>query len=150
MGFFHQNIKFLRLKQGFSSIQKWGDFLGEPAGKVREYENKSFPKEDFLMKLREKLNVNLDLLLTLELNEFNYDKIFHPPEEKESGEAKKSQTSEVFNLLMQAKNISDLNEKNKLIDQAIVSTNKIIDENAELKNELIISIKKRQDIIDNL
>ncbi|MEM6734499.1 MAG: hypothetical protein AAF620_00380 [Bacteroidota bacterium] len=77
MGFFNNNIKYLRRKKGFSSREKWADFLEESTGKIQEYERASFPKEEFILKLKSKTQIDLDLFLTVEINEDNYPQLFY-------------------------------------------------------------------------
>lgn len=78
MATFNQNMAFVRAKMGFKSVQKWADYFGESMGKMREYERDSFPKEDFLVKFVEKTGIDLNMMVSTEVNDSNYGELFTP------------------------------------------------------------------------
>jgi transcriptional regulator with XRE-family HTH domain len=76
MAVFNRNMAFFRRKQGFRSVQKFADFLGEPRTKLVEYEKKAFPKDDFLKKLAQTFQIDLNLFIEEELTDLNFKRLF--------------------------------------------------------------------------
>ncbi|MEP5072321.1 MAG: hypothetical protein ABJQ96_16700 [Crocinitomicaceae bacterium] len=125
------------------SQQRLADLLDFKRGKVAGYFYETQAKPDFHQKLSEQFNLNLGKFLTLEMNDLNFETFFNP-----SGPAIASEPDEHYGksgaieLLQNAKNAENEEERNKLINEAIVLFERLADKNSELKDQLIEALKK--------
>lgn len=132
-------------KQMGLSQQKLADLLDVGRGKVAGYFYETQAKPDFHDKLREKFHLDLGKFLTIQMNDFNYNSFFDNYDQGDLVSEPKStySKSDIINLLLKAKKSSSTEERNQLIDEAIVLYGKIMDENSQLKDELVDSLRRR-------
>ncbi len=128
------------------SQQRLADLLDFKRGKVAGYFYETQAKPDFHQKLSEQFNLNLGKFLTLEMNDLNFETFFNP-----TGPAIVNEPDEPYGksgaieLLQKAKNVENSEERNNLINEAIVLFERLADKNSELKDELIEALKKGLD-----
>ena len=140
---FNRNITFLKDKKGFKSVQKFADHLDEPMGKVREYTRNVFPKEEFLTKLVDTFGVNLNMFLTIELNDSNYSELF-TPKSMVSEDAAGYGSQEFLKLIRQLENADDSNHRKALLEEL---TNLHLSKVDKLKDELVNAYRKAYEAV---
>ena len=142
MSVFNNNLRFMCKQMGLSQ-QGLADLLDIKRGKVAGYFYETQAKPEFHQNLSEQFNLNLGKFLTLEMNELNFESFFNADGDSRVGEPKQVYgNTGAIELLQQAKNAATEQQRNALIDQAIVLFERLNDKNSELKDELIDALKK--------
>lgn len=149
---FNQNMAFLLQKEGFKSVQKFSDFLGEPRTKVAEYLKKSMAKPDFLQKLVDKFGIDLNMFLTIELDDHNYSRLFTSKSEgtvnEPSGEY--NTVADFFEVVEQLRTEQDPRVREKLIQGIIKIHAHQQDAINALKDEIMKQQREKEDLFKRL
>ncbi len=144
MSIFNDNLRFMCKKMGLSQ-QKLADQLDVPRGRVAGYFYQTQAKPDFQQKLSDQFHLDLGRFLTVEMDELNYPSFFLT---NTFALAKEPRTfygkSGIIDVLVAAKHSDDKLERDKLIDEAIIQSGRLIEENSQLKDQLVEAIKKRE------
>lgn len=144
MSYFSHNLKFWRKKIGLSQ-EKFARRLGVNRGKLATYEESVEPRQEFLLFLVEKFNVNLHYFFTRKMTEGTYDTFFLdfanqdlPPEKKRMG-------TEVIGKVQALIEEENPEERRRLSNEIVVNVARMIEENKEMKEELLIFMKRMKD-----
>lgn len=111
--------------------------MGVKRGKVAGYFYNTTPKIEFQNRFASKFHIDLGRFLSIEMNEENYYSFFNASEAADAVAESKgtySNKSQLIDLLLQAKEVKDKSEINRLIDESIRLYGKILDENSQLKD----------------
>lgn len=145
MKIFNKNITFLRQREGFKSVQKFADHMGEPMGKVREYERRGQPKGEFLAKLVDEFNIDLHMFLTTELNDSNYSELFTPIRMVAEDRAEYGTNAEFLDLINQLNDADSPHLRKELLDKLTKIHFSQVD---KLRDELVIAYKKAVEALE--
>lgn len=122
------------------SQQGLADLMEIKRGKVAGYFYETQPKPDFYKKLSEKLRFNVGEFLTVEMNDENYESFFS---EVKPNVNIPNDTSAI-DLLLKARTVDDKRELVSLLDEAMIIFGNIMNENSQLKDQLIDMLKKNR------
>ena len=127
------------------SQQKLADLLNVKRGKVAGYFYETQAKPNFYQSLKTQFHLDLGKFLSIEMNDENYESFFAVDEQVTTVQDPKGKysKSEAIDLLLKAKHTENKSERDRLIDEAIVAYGKLINENSQLKDDLMESLKKK-------
>lgn len=125
------------------SQQRLADLMDIKRGKVAGYFYETQAKPAFHQKLSEQFNLNLGKFLTLEMNDLNFETFFTTSEFMSLAEPEEQYgITGPIELLQRAKSAETNDERDKLIDEAIIQCERMMDKNSQLKDELIEALRK--------
>lgn len=125
------------------SQQRLADLMDIKRGKVAGYFYETQAKPAFHQKLSEQFNLNLGKFLTLEMNDLNFETFFYSNEPTAVSEPEERYgKSGPIEILQKAKNADTLDQRAKLIDEAIILYERMMDKNSQLKDELMEALRK--------
>ena len=142
MNAFNLNIRFLRSREKLS-LQKFGERFGLTRGQVHSYEEKTYPPIDVILQIAQHYNLNLTKFLKEPMNELNFDAFVLQKEEALAQEqADKTGSSYALSLIQRLKlPILQESERQALADELTHQWVAMMDENMELRKELLETMK---------
>lgn len=145
LSIFNDNLRFMCKKMGLSQ-QRLADLMDTKRGKVAGYFYETQAKPAFHQKLSEHFNLNLGMFLTKEMNDLNFETFFEPSGSATANEPEMQYGSlGPIELLQKAKEAETAEQRDELINSAIVLFERMKDRNSELKDELIEALRRSKE-----
>ena len=127
------------------SQQRLADLMDIKRGKVAGYFYETQAKPVFHQRLSKQFDLNLGKFLTLEMNHLNYESFFNSAVFESIREPEEPYgIVGAIEILQKAKNAETTEQCNKLIDEAIIIYERLLDKNSKLKDELMEALRKEK------
>ena len=141
MSYISYNLRFWRTKKGLSQ-QKFAEELGVTRGMLATYEESVEPRQEFLMTIVEKYNVNLHYFFTRKMTDGTYETFFLKSADEEVSIEQKLSATAIIALLHDLIDEQDKEKRNQIAHQVILYITRMTDENNEMKDELYGFMKR--------
>lgn len=124
------------------SQQKFAEELGVTRGMLATYEESVEPRQEFLMTIVEKYNVNLHYFFTRKMTDGTFETFFLNSVDEDIYIKQKPSSTAIIGLLYDVIDEEDRDKRNKIAKEVSMYITRMNDENIDMRDELFGFMKR--------